>query len=293
MTGRKRKGLLLAALLLVMLLCLTYAGLAVEKAISYTTTPAQPPFNQSPSDLGLRYSDIEFPSAASDHLRLSGWWIPNAASRRVVVLVHGRYANRTSVLFMAKPLWDQGFNVLLFDLRGHGESARAFCTYGLKEQWDVVGAVDWLTQHGFTRGSIGVMGWSLGGASALMAMSRSDAIQAVVSDSAYANADPLLARNALRPGLSLAMRLVRGIDLSQVSPERAVARLDDRRIYLIQGTADRAVPPSQAERLARAGGANVAALWLVPGAGHVGVYQQEPAEYVRRVVAFFKAELAG
>lgn len=282
----------LALGLLAVGLCGVYGALAVYKAYDYTRTPEQPPITATPGDIGLTWEDITFPSADGDQLELRGWWVPSAGSRRVVILVHGRYENRATHLALARPLHDAGFNVLLFDLRGHGESSSAPCGYGLRERWDVSGAVAWARGRGFEAGSIGIIGWSLGAASALMALEETPDI-AVVSDSAYADGEPLLARNALRPGLRLALRLFRGVDLDAVRPDRSIATAGERRVLLIHGALDTAVPVSHAERLRAAGGASVSDLWVVPDAGHTGAYAVHPDEYAARVIVFFNAELEG
>ncbi len=286
-----RCSVMLPVCFLLLALVASYAGLSDYKAVQYTTTPRQAIGNETPADFGLAYEDVAFSSVASDSVTLRGWWVPNPASRRVIILVHGRYENRTSHDVLLKPLWDAGYNVLLFDLRGHGQSDPAPCTYGLREQWDMVGAVNFAKTKGIPPGGIGVIGWSLGAASALMAMRQTGDIAAVVSDSAYANADPLLARNPLRPGLALAMRLVRGINLDRVRPEQAIAQIGSRHVFLIHGDQDRAVPVAQAYHLQRAGGANVIMTWIVPGANHIQAYPNQPAEYLRRVLAFFDTEL--
>lgn len=290
LSARRRIFFLLSCCLLLALVA-SYAGLSVYKAAQYTTTPRKAFSGETPADFGLSYEDVTFPSAAGDGLTLRGWWVPNAASRRVIILVHGRYENRTSHDALLRPLWDRGYNVLLFDLRGHGQSDAATCTYGLREQWDIVGAVNFVKAKGSPSGSIGVIGWSLGAASALMAMQQTDDLTAVVSDSAYANADPLLAHNALRPGLALAMRLVRGVDLGQVTPEQAIAHIGNRHVFLIHGNHDQAVPVAQAYRLQQAGGANVTMTWIVPGANHIQAYPNQPTEYLQRVISFFDTEL--
>jgi fermentation-respiration switch protein FrsA (DUF1100 family) len=149
-------------------------------------------------------------------------------------------------------------------------------------------------KQGVAAGQIGVIGWSLGAASALLAMQRTPDIAAVVSDSAYADSSPLLARNALRPGLKLALRLTRGVNLNVVRPDRALAHVattSDRHVFLIHGALDNAVPVSQFEQLRAAGGAAVADAWLVPEAGHTGAYATDPDTYISRVLAFFEREI--
>ena len=279
-------------ILVIALLASTYAALSVYKAYSYTTTPRQTLSGASPADDGLQFETVTFPSAANDGMQLAGWWIPNPNGHRVLILVHGRYENKSAYLALARPLWEQGYNVLLFDLRGHGQSTYVPCTYGLKEQWDVIGAARFAQQKGFSASSIGVIGWSLGGASTLMAMGSSNDFAAAVADSAYANSEPLLARNPLQPGLTLALRLFRGVDLAQVSPANSIRGLDGRSIMLIHGADDRAVPLSQERLLQQAGGDSVKEVWIVPGAGHVQAYRLHPDEYAQRVTAFFDGALA-
>lgn len=276
-----------ATVILTLLLAATYAGLSVYKAYDYTTTPRQAIGSASPADEGLQYENVTFPSAADDGVQLTGWWIPNPNGHRVLIFVHGRYENKAAYLALTRPLWNAGYSLLLFDLRGHGQSTYVHSTYGIKEQWDVIGAARFAQQKGFAPASIGVIGWSLGGASTLMAMDSSDDFAAAVADSAYANSDPLLARNPLQPGLRLALRLVRGVDLARVDPADSNRDLHNRSIMLIHGEKDVAVPLSQERLLEQAGGASIKETWLVPNAGHVQAASLQPGEYVRRVTAFF------
>jgi uncharacterized protein len=287
----RRRIVVIMILLGLLALSFSYSALAVYKAIDYTTTPGQPLPSQTPATVGLEFEEVTFRSADDRAMRLGGWWIPRDDSRRVLILVHGRYGNRASYLSLARPFWERGFNLLLIDLRGHGQSATTPCSYGLREQWDVVGAVAFARSRGFEGPSIGVMGWSLGGVSALMALEHSPDIGALVSDSAYANADPLLADNLLRPGLKLAMRVVRGVDLDDVRADRALAAVEDRPVFLIHGADDHAVPLAQFDILRAAGGRTIADTWIVPGTDHVGAYSTDPAAYIERVASFFDREL--
>ena len=278
-----------------------YGGAAWIKAGQYVTTPPNPVSDRgdTPAALGIPFETVAFPTAAGDGLTLRGWWLPGDTritntmhtTRRTVVLVHGRYENRAAHLDLAARLWQQGYAVLLFDLRGHGDSDRAPCTSGLREAGDVTGAVRFaLTQQGAAVGHIAVIGWSLGGASALIAMADTPEITAVVADSAYANADLLLAHNPLRPGLTLALRLRYGADIGAVSPESAVTRIAPRHVLLIHGTNDSAVPLTQAVRLRDAAGAN-GTFWPVADVGHTGAFAHDPDVYLAHLLPFLDAQL--
>src|SRR3954447_21893479 len=94
------------------------------------------PLTRTPADAGLPYEDVTF--QASDGVSLAGWFIPGpAAPGPVVVWVHGWMWNRLGNTAGQTPVPDRdvdflpattalheaGFHVLMFDLRGHGESA--------------------------------------------------------------------------------------------------------------------------------------------------------------------------
>ncbi|MCB0080089.1 MAG: hypothetical protein KDE47_04130, partial [Caldilineaceae bacterium] len=69
-----------------------------------------------------------------------------------------------------------GYNVLMFDLRSHGESERGLCAGGLTEDQDVMGAVDYVFQRhqadGIATPQVGIIGFGLGAAAALAAAGR-------------------------------------------------------------------------------------------------------------------------
>jgi fermentation-respiration switch protein FrsA (DUF1100 family) len=81
-------------------------------------------------------------------------------------------------------------------------------------------------------------------------------------------------------------------------PTRPVDSLDGlagRPIAIVAGEADRSVPVEQTRQLIAAatahGGEPV--VWILPGVGHVGAMEFDPAEYERRLAAFFDDSLGG
>jgi pimeloyl-ACP methyl ester carboxylesterase len=91
----------------------------------------------------------------------------------------------------------------MIDLRGHGQSQSARMTYGVNEADDVLGAIDWLVQQGFQRQHIGLFGASMGGASAIGAISQDllstqKSIGALVTDSTYADFNAVMTKKFKR-----------------------------------------------------------------------------------------------
>src|SRR5699024_216600 len=79
---------------------------------------------------------------AYDDLKLSAQYIENENQHyKTVVLAHGFRNTSDDMGKLAKFYYDQGFNVLLPDARGHGESEGDYIGYGWHDRLDYV---DWI-----------------------------------------------------------------------------------------------------------------------------------------------------
>src|SRR5262249_60719231 len=131
--------------------------------------------------LGIDIQDVSITSF--DSTRLNGWWIEASKDAPTIVILHGVKKNRTDVLRAALVLRREGFNVLMFDGRGHGDSGGRFVTYGFFERRDVESALQWLiTEKGVRKEAIGLAGESMGAAIALQVAAANPWISAVWGD---------------------------------------------------------------------------------------------------------------
>ena len=252
---------------------------------------------------------VTFPSRNDPDVKISGWWEPSSAGLDVptIVLVHGHDGckrNPTNLL-AAGMLHRHGMAVLLIDLRNHGDSTVTNGRYagGTTEYRDVLGAWDWLRTRGVPTGDIGLLGFSLGAATAMIAMGEEPRVAATWEDSGFADIGEAirdeLARNHYPTWLELggvvAGRILSGDDLEAHSPLETTAVLAGRPIFITHGAADQRLSVRYAFELA-AGvwehGGQVTP-WIIPGAGHIQAVTLVPAEYERRLVAFFTAALGG
>jgi dipeptidyl aminopeptidase/acylaminoacyl peptidase len=279
---------------ILLLLILAYIAISVFGALHLTTNLFGRDLGaKTPADYALSYENISFQSVAADHSTLRGWWLPNQKSKRSLILVHGQNSSRASYLPMLNDLWDSGYNLLLFDSRGHGQSDGWYHTYGLYEQQDIVGAVKFLKDKGIPPASIGILGQSLGASIAIMGMSQTPDIKAGISESGFANwAQRTRTRlGFFYPGVVIASRILLNFEIGKVQPLEAIKKLDGRHLLLIHGDKDSIIPVQDAYDLKAAAGSNVN-LWIVPEGNHVDAYQKQPAEYLRRLRNFFDSELA-
>ena len=111
---------------LILLGIIIVAFVGVSGYMGYSMTRQErKPLDKDPGDIGLAYEEVDFPDI-DEELILRGWFLTNDGSDRVIVMVHGNEANRDDpsigTLDIAGALVDHGYNVLMFDLRGCGES---------------------------------------------------------------------------------------------------------------------------------------------------------------------------
>jgi len=257
----------------------------------------------NPSKLGMNYEDVSFP-AKGDGLMLRGWYVIAENSDRCIIMAHGDGYHRADptigLLEIAKGLTEHGYNVLMFDLRGHGESGEGRLTGGYYEKRDVQGAVAYVKGRGILPQHIGLLGFSMGAAASLLAAAEDGELPALVTDSCWADLMDLIKSEVARrpymprfltpviPGIA---KIVYGVNVEEAQPVRAVSRIAPRPIFFIHGEADRKVPVDNARRLYGANNNQSNMLWIVPKARHARAYKAQPEEYINKVAAFFDRTL--
>src|SRR3981189_2537148 len=141
---------------------------------------------RTPADEGLAYSDVAL--LTSDGPHLAAWNVPGTRPD-AVILIHGIGTNRAAVLSVARDLHERGYNLLLLELRAHGQSEGTTSTLGVREVQDGRAALTFLQQQpGVDPHRIGVWGMSLGSAVAIMSAAVLPDIRAVAADSVFSSA---------------------------------------------------------------------------------------------------------
>jgi pimeloyl-ACP methyl ester carboxylesterase len=214
-----------------------------------------------------------------------------------VVLMHGVRANRLSMLDRARFLARAGFTVLLFDFQAHGESPGAHITFGYLESRDVRAAVNYVRAN-VPGEKIGVIGVSMGGAAALLAVPVLD-VDAIVLEMVYPTAKQAIgnrlnarfgrAGKLLVPLLSWQLKPRLGVGVDDLRPIDKVGRLTMPKLF-IAGSEDRYTPLAESQQMFEMA-SKPKDLWIVNGAGHQDLYRFVGGDYEQRILTFFSGSL--
>jgi dipeptidyl aminopeptidase/acylaminoacyl peptidase len=253
--------------------------------------------------LGIKFEEVII--ASFDGLKLHGWWFEASAQAPTIVVVHGVKKNRTDVVRASITLRLAGFNVLVYDGRGHGNSEGRYITYGFYERRDLESVLEWLvSEKQVDRNRIGLAGESMGAAIILQVAAQNPWIGAVWADSPFASLRRVtreyvsrytkLPDSMLTPVLGPAFHVAnyRGkFNIDEVDPLRLAAQIKSP-VYLVHGTADQTIPVSHSQVIHDALGCKKD-LWIVEGARHAKSVKHKPSknEYAARLVNFFREHL--
>lgn len=136
-----------------------------------------------------------------DGVSHNGWFFPGMRGGPVIIVLHGYRSSRSEILTLASALQQHRYNVLAFNLAGHGESPQTYTSLGFKETEELLAALEMLSQRPDVDGKrIGLWGHSLGGHTALSAAVSSPSVKALVLDSVYPRPVDLLRLEMERMG---------------------------------------------------------------------------------------------
>ena len=280
-TSILRIFVVLFAVMLVISLWGFYISIRPPKIVSSIT----------PRTYNMQYENVSFQTA--DGITLRGWHVPSAnETNKTLILLHGYPADKGDIL-PALAFLQKDFNLLLFDFRYLGESEGSYSTAGAKEIEDLLAAIRFLKSRAITE--VGVWGFSMGGAVALMAIERAPEIRAVVAESSYASLSEMaleffkvrLINYPVAYFIGLWAKLFFGIQLRDVSPAEKI-RDSEIPILITHSSADAVIPFSQAKSLQQALVNNPRAeFWFSEEFAHGQLH----ADYQKRLETFFRTNL--
>lgn len=117
---------------------------------------------------------------------LVAMYVKDKDIHRWVILIHGYTGHKEEMFHNARYFIEQGYNVVIPDLQGHGESDGRIVYFGVREHVDLFDWMDWIEQHD-AKAIIALFGVSMGATSAMIAVNRDDKkrIRCLIADSPY------------------------------------------------------------------------------------------------------------
>ncbi|HBR15766.1 MAG TPA: hypothetical protein DD723_09570 [Candidatus Omnitrophica bacterium] len=206
-----------------------------------------------------------------------------------VILAHGFFNNKDVYLFkkLSEDL-SEFYDVVTFDFRGHGKSSGLF-EWTSHEDQDLTEVIAYTKAQGYNR--IGLLGFSLGAAVALIVASQNKDIHSVIAVSApvdfwqidYHFWEPeMLEDLKLNIGYKGIGKGVRPGNpfLAKIRPLDVVAQISPTPVFFIHGSMDWLIKPRHSEKLFEQAG-EPKRIKIIPDAGHAEkIYDTHPREFL-------------
>ncbi len=271
MAATSRKAAITAIAILVMLL------VVIPFAVAYSSVhPERCNTGLTPARFGVDYDD--FTVYTRDNVFIRGWVIDQEDDSVVFVIMHGYTSCKSDerLLKLAAALADSGYDVVMFDFRGHGESGGSYTSIGPLEVYDAEAVIDYVSKK-FPGEDIVLVGYSMGGAVAIVVGSSDERVTAIVADSPYYLLRDVIPRwiedTTPLPGAYGVLIGFYGSLLTGQTIDFGPANVDiiNKPLLVFYGTEDPLLTLDEAREIA--GKSPCGKLVVGEGAGHVGIYK--------------------
>ncbi|NHK31170.1 MAG: alpha/beta hydrolase [Asgard group archaeon] len=181
------------------------------------TAPGKSPVFGNPKEFGMDYEDVTF--KASDGVTLSGWLV-NGKADKVVIFSHfgiqssrsgytpkekgllKPYNKKIEYLKTVKHLVNEGYTVLMYDLRNHGNSEKGTIPWiasGVEEYKDILAAVNFISSHkDYKDSNIGLLSYCMSAVSTTNAYGIKNGLQTFKNIKALIANQPILLSNFIK-----------------------------------------------------------------------------------------------
>ena len=240
---------------------------------------------------------------SKDCLKLAGRYYHQKDDAPLVLFFHG-YNSPTLRDFSGGfwVYWELGYNILMVDQRGHGESQGETITMGIKERHDCVRWVEYCIERFGSDVKILLGGISMGAATVMMAaelLQDCSNVKCILADCGYSTVEGVMkdAIKKMKLPVGPSWKLVKlGAKLyGDFNPDEASA-MDSLKnskipIVFIHGEEDERVPVEMTVKNAAACASDRVATFYVPEADHGMSFFLDKQGYYDTVVSFIKEML--
>lgn len=238
---------------------------------------------------------------SEDGLKLKARFLKNEQSNgKAVILAHGYKGNSEQMPGITKYYYEQGYDILKPDARGHGLSEGEYIGYGWHDRRDYVQWVQFLIGEKGEE-NIFLHGFSMGAATVLMTSGEKlpSQVKGIIADSGYTTVLEELSHQLrylyhlpafpIMQVTSTITNFRAGYTFGEAS---ALVSVQNNKLplFIIHGDKDDLVPTEMGQRIFEMAKSKKD-LWIVPGAGHTEAYTIAEEEYQKRLKAFLSDAL--
>lgn len=234
---------------------------------------------------------------SDDGLKLTGYYIPaQLPSSKTVIMAHGYKSKAIDNLKYAKIFYEMGYNILMPDARGHGDSEGDYIGFGWPERKDYQLWIQKVIKTVGEDSQIALFGISMGGATVMMVSGEEipDQVKVVIDDCGYTSVDEELSFQLkqiyklpsfpLINTTSILTDLLCGYNFYEASAVKQVKK-NKLPMLFIHGGDDNFVPTKMVYQVYEACQAEKDIL-IVEGAGHGMSYMIAPVLYKEKITEF-------
>ncbi len=238
-----------------------------------------------------------------DGLQLNGSYLPaKEATNKTVIFTHGYLGKGTDMGLYAEYYYENlGYNVFLFDMRGHGKSEGDYFGFGWHDRLDVLDWTDKVIDRVGEDAEIILHGLSMGASTMLMASGEEhpDQVKAIIADSGYTDVYKLFQYQMNRmyhlpaipvlPTTSLVTSVRANYSFREASSIEQVKKARVPILYF-HGKADTFVPTEMAHQLHEQT-STLTDIMLFDSAGHGEAFVLHPERYQEKLQSFLEQVL--
>ena len=234
-----------------------------------------------------------------DGLKLSGAYLQagSTPSKRIILALHGYTSAGASFCSQAKFFFENGIDVLMPDLRAHGESEGDYVGFGILDRFDCLNWIDYIVKQFGEDKEIILYGVSMGASTALMTTGFEDlhsCVKGVIADCGFTSPFDVFSHVLKRdynmqqfPVMTINEKLCKkraGYGFNDYSTLEAM-KTNKLPILFIHGENDNFVPLWMSEKNFDACQSKKKLL-VVKNAGHGASYYQDHELYEQTVLDF-------
>ncbi|WP_053986034.1 alpha/beta hydrolase [Niameybacter massiliensis] len=239
------------------------------------------------------YEDLFMTSR--DGLKLHNYVLTQSDSNKWMIAVHGYTSEGILMAPYARKFYDMGYNVIIPDLRSHGQSEGDYIGMGWDERFDIIDLVNYIVENNHDA-QIALFGVSMGAATVMNVSGEElpSNVKAIIEDCGYTSVwdqfayqlDDLFGLPAfpMMHTASLVGKLRAGYWIGEASSIEQVKKSITPTLF-IHGDADDFVPYFMLDQLYTASNAEKEKL-VIEGAGHAKSKDVDPELYWSTITNF-------